>query len=209
MKAGEPFLYHATLSSYLNAGLLLPDEVCLRAELEYRAGCAPLNAVEGFIRQILGWREHVRGLYWLLMPEHAATNALDARRPLPWFYWSGETEMNCLANAIADTRRHAYAHHIQRLMVTGNFALLAGVRPAEINEWYMAAYADAVEWVELPNTHGMAIFADGGVLASKPYASSGDYIDRMSDYCRGCSYDVKQRRVQPPARSTICTGRSC
>lgn len=119
MKAGEPFLYHATLLPYLNAGLLLPDEVCLRAELEYRAGRAPLNAVEGFIRQILVWREHVRGLYWLLMPEYAATNALDVRRPLPWFYWSGETEMNCLANAIADTRRHAYAHHIQRLMVTG------------------------------------------------------------------------------------------
>lgn len=151
----------------------------------------PLNAAEGFIRQIIGWREYVRGVYWLEMPEYALTNALSATRPLPWFYWSGETQMNCLAQTIADTRRHAYAHHIQRLMVTGNFALLAGVRPAEIEEWYLAVYADAFDWVELPNTHGMVMFADGGLLASKPYAASGAYIDRMSDYCRRCYFDPK------------------
>ena len=127
------------------------------------------------------------------MPDYAETNALDAQRPLPGFYWSGETDMACMAAAIGDTKRHAYAHHIQRLMVTGNFALLAGVRPAEIEAWYLAVYADAYEWVELPNTHGMAIFADGGLLASKPYAASGAYINRMSDHCRTCRYDVKRR----------------
>ncbi len=191
MAEGEGFLFHALVSPYLNIGLLLPREVCLAAETAYRAGKAPLNAVEGFIRQILGWREYVRGIYWLEMPAYAQTNALEADRPLPWFYWSGETDMNCLANAIADTSRNAYAHHIQRLMVTGNFALLAGIRPAEIEAWYLAVYADAFEWVELPNTHGMAIFADGGLLGSKPYAASGAYIDRMSDYCGSCAYDPK------------------
>jgi len=193
MRTGAPFLYHSALSPYLNAGLLLPLEVCRRAELEHREGRAPLNAVEGFIRQIAGWREYVRGVYWLLMPGYRASNSLKAERGLPEFYWSGETAMNCVAQVVADTRRNAYAHHIQRLMVTGNFALLAGVRPADINAWYMAVYADAVEWVELPNTHGMAIFADGGVLASKPYAASGAYINRMSDYCRGCTYDVAEK----------------
>ena len=196
MAEGEPFLFHALLSPYLNIGLLLPREVCLAAETAYRARKAPLNAVEGFIRQILGWREYVRGIYWLEMPAYAQTNALAADRALPWFYWSGETDMNCLANAIADTRRNAYAHHIQRLMVTGNFALLAGIRPAEIEAWYLAVYADAFEWVELPNTHGMAIFADGGLLGSKPYAASGAYIDRMSDYCGSCAYDPKVKTGQ-------------
>jgi deoxyribodipyrimidine photolyase-related protein len=193
MKAGDAFLYHAVISPYLNVGLLTPREVCLRAEEAYRGGLAPLNAVEGFIRQILGWREYVRGIYWLRMPEYAATNALGADRPLPWLYWSGETGMNCMAEAIGQTRRHAYSHHIQRLMVTGNFALLAGVRPEEIDEWYLVVYADAFEWVELPNTHGMSMFADGGLLASKPYAASGAYINRMSDFCRGCAYDVRQK----------------
>jgi deoxyribodipyrimidine photolyase-related protein len=193
MRAGDPHLFHALLSPPLNAGLLGPMEICRAAEVAYRKGHAPLNAVEGFIRQILGWREYVRGLYWLKMPDYAATNHLDAQRPLPWFYWSGETRMNCLKQAVGDTLRHAYAHHIQRLMVTGNFAMLARVRPAEIEAWYLAVYADAYEWVELPNTHGMAIFADGGVMGSKPYASSGAYIDRMSDYCKGCGYDVKTR----------------
>ncbi len=185
MAQGEPFLFHALISPYLNAGLLSPREVCVAAEQAWRAGKAPLNATEGFIRQILGWREYVRGIYWLEMPAYADTNKLNAQRPLPWFYWSGETEMNCLACTIDDTRRHAYAHHIQRLMVTGNFALLAGIRPAEIEEWYLAVYADAYEWVELPNVHGMVMFADGGLLASKPYAASGAYIDRMSNYCSG------------------------
>ncbi len=189
MKSGAPFLFHAVLSPYLNVGLLGAREVCARAEAAWRTGAAPLNAVEGFVRQVLGWREYVRGLYWLMMPDYAASNRLGATRPLPGFYWSGETPMRCLAEAIADTRRHGYAHHIQRLMVTGNFALLTGVAPAEIEAWYLAVYVDAFEWVELPNVHGMAIFADGGLMASKPYAASGAYIDRMSDYCGGCRYD--------------------
>jgi deoxyribodipyrimidine photolyase-related protein len=193
MRSGAPFLYHGTLSPYLNAGLLTPHELCVAAERAWRAGSAPLNAVEGFIRQVLGWREYVRGVYWLRMPEYARSNALAARRPLPWFYWSGETQMNCLAQVVAETRANAYAHHIQRLMVAGNFALLAGVTPREIEEWFLAVYADAYEWVELPNVHGMAVFADGGVLASKPYAASGAYIDRMSDYCKSCRYDVKAK----------------
>ena len=191
MARDEPTLFHALISTSLNCGLLLPRECCEAAEAAYRAGLAPLNAVEGFIRQILGWREYVRGLYWLRMPDYAATNALDATRPLPWFWWSGETRMACLRATIAQTRDLAYAHHIQRLMVTGNFALLAGLDPVQVNEWYMAVYADAYEWVELPNTHGMALHADGGVMASKPYAASGAYINRMSNYCGNCAYDVK------------------
>ncbi len=189
MKTGEPFLFHSILSPYLNTGLLTPREVCARAEAEWSAGRAPLNAVEGFIRQILGWREYVRGIYWAKMPDYVDTNALDAKRPLPWFYWSGETALNCLSQSIGDIQANAYAGHIQRLMVTGNFALLVGVRPAEIEAWYLAVYIDAYEWVELPNVHGMVMFADDGLLASKPYAASGAYIDRMSDYCTGCSYD--------------------
>jgi deoxyribodipyrimidine photolyase-related protein len=191
MKRGEPFLYHGLVSPYLNVGLLTAREVCLAAETAWRRGTAPLNAVEGFIRQILGWREYVRGIYWHQMPGYAETNALGADRPLPWFYWSGETDLACLAEVVGDTRRNAYAHHIQRLMVTGNFALLAGIRPAEVEAWYLAVYLDAFEWVELPNVHGMVMFADGGLLASKPYAASGAYIDRMSDYCSGCAYDPK------------------
>jgi deoxyribodipyrimidine photolyase-related protein len=189
MKQGNVFLYHSIISPYLNIGLITPREICERAEQAWSQGHAPLNAVEGFIRQILGWREYVRGLYWLKMPHYAETNALDAHRPLPDVYWTGKTELNCLAQAIGDTRRHAYAHHIQRLMVTGNFALLAGLSPREVEQWYLLVYADAFEWVELPNTHGMALFADGGVMASKPYAASGAYIDRMSDYCSHCRYD--------------------
>ena len=190
MKSGAPFLWHAAISPYLNVGLLDAREIVHAVEDSYRAGHAPLNAAEGFIRQILGWREYVRGVYWLEMPGYAQTNVLGARRDLPGFYWSAATDMNCLAQTISDTRRNAYAHHIQRLMVTGNFALLAGVAPAQVEEWYLAVYADAFEWVELPNTHGMVMFADGGHLASKPYAASGKYIDRMSDYCGGCRYDV-------------------
>jgi deoxyribodipyrimidine photolyase-related protein len=191
MLADEPFLFHSLLSPALNIGLLDPAEVCDAAAAAYAEGRAPLNAVEGFIRQILGWREYVRGLYWLKMPAYAETNVLGATRALPDFYWSAETDMRCLAQAIGQTRDHAYAHHIQRLMVTGNFALLAGLDPHAVEEWYLAVYADAFEWVELPNTHGMALFADGGVMASKPYAASGKYIDRMSDYCSGCAFDPK------------------
>jgi deoxyribodipyrimidine photolyase-related protein len=193
MKTGEPFLFHSILSPYLNCGLLTAREVCLAAEGAWRTGQAPLNAVEGFIRQILGWREYVRGLYWRHMPEYVETNALEAHRPLPDFFWTGETRMNCLAQVIAETRQNAYAHHIQRLMITGNFALLAGLEPRAVQEWYLAVYIDAFEWVEAPNTHGMALFADGGMLASKPYAASGAYINRMSNYCGGCAYDVKEK----------------
>ncbi|MCQ4161495.1 cryptochrome/photolyase family protein [Roseomonas sp. GC11] len=193
MAVGEPVLFHSLISPALNGGLLEPLAVCQAAEAEYRAGRAPLNAVEGFIRQILGWREYVRGLYWLKMPEYARGNALSAERPLPDFYWTAETPMRCLRETLRQTRDGAHAHHIQRLMVAGNFALLAGIAPEAVNEWYLAVYLDAVEWVQLPNTQGMALFADGGVMASKPYAASGAYIQRMSDYCGGCAYDVKRQ----------------
>jgi deoxyribodipyrimidine photolyase-related protein len=184
-------MHHALISTSLNIGLLDPMAACRAAEAAWRAGRAPLNAVEGFIRQILGWREYVRGVYWLKGPEYGTLNGLGATRALPGFYWTGETQMNCLHQTITDTKRHAYAHHIQRLMVTGNFALLAGIGPDAVDQWYMIAYADAFEWVEMPNTRGMALHADGGVMGSKPYAASGAYINRMSDYCRGCRYDVK------------------
>jgi deoxyribodipyrimidine photolyase-related protein len=193
MRAGSPWLFHSVISPYLNIGLLGAREVCEAAIAEWRAGRAPLNAVEGFLRQILGWREYVRGLYWARMPGYATGNFLEARRPLPGFYWTADTSMRCLHETVADTLRHAYAHHIQRLMVTGNFALLAGIRPEEVEAWYLLVYADAFEWVELPNVHGMVLHADGGLLGSKPYAASGAYIDRMSDYCKGCAYDVKQK----------------
>jgi len=193
MKAGEPFLFHSLLAPALNLGLLSPREVCWAAEAAWRSGAAPLNAVEGFVRQILGWREYVRGVYWTLMPDYGTRNALQATRKLPGFYWTGDTPMRCLREAIGTTARYAYAHHIQRLMVTGNFALLAGVAPRDIERWYLAVYADAFEWVEMPNTLGMAVFADGGRMASKPYAASGAYIDKMSDFCAGCAYDVKQK----------------
>ncbi|MFN4184319.1 MAG: cryptochrome/photolyase family protein [Hyphomonas sp.] len=193
MATGEPWMWHSLLSVYINCGLLDPLDVCRRAEAEWKAGRAPLNAVEGFIRQIIGWREYVRGIYWLKMPGYAELNTLEAHRPLPDFYWTGETSMRCMADAIGQTKRYAYAHHIQRLMITGNFALLAGLAPAQVNEWYLLVYADAYEWVELPNTHGMALHADGGLMASKPYAASGNYISKMSDYCESCSYNVKQR----------------
>jgi len=191
MKTGESTMYHALVSTSLNTGLLAPLDVCMAAEGAWRAGLAPLNAVEGFVRQILGWREFVRGVYWLKMPEYAELNGLNATRALPGFYWTAATRMNCLHQSIADTKRHAYAHHIQRLMITGNFALLAGLHPDEVEEWYLIAFADAYQWVEMPNVRGMALHADGGIMGSKPYASSGAYINRMSDYCRGCAYDVK------------------
>jgi deoxyribodipyrimidine photolyase-related protein len=192
MRQGEDRLFHSVLSPYLNAGLLDPRTVCDAAETAWRDGLAPLNAVEGFVRQILGWREYIRGLYWLKMPDYAHTNRLGADRALPGLYWGAPTDMNCLSQCVDQTRRLAHAHHIQRLMVTGNFALLIGARPSEVEAWYLAVYIDAYEWVELPNVHGMILYADGGYLASKPYAASGKYIDRMSDYCRHCRYDVKQ-----------------
>ncbi|MFN7710448.1 MAG: cryptochrome/photolyase family protein [Holosporales bacterium] len=192
MVAGEPYLYHSLMSSYLNAGLLLPLEMCQMAEEAYREGRAPLNAVEGFIRQILGWREYVRGIYWHFMPQYAELNHFDATRPLPDFYWSAATHMFCVAEAVRHTRDHAYSHHIQRLMVTGNFALLAGLDVREVQEWYLAVYSDAFEWVEMPNTLGMALWGDGGLMASKPYAASGKYIHRMSNFCAKCRYDPNE-----------------
>jgi deoxyribodipyrimidine photolyase-related protein len=193
MKQGEPWLYHSHISFYLNCGLLTPLEAVQAAEAAYRAGRVPLNAAEGFIRQILGWREYVRGIYWLKMPTYATENFLAATRPLPWLYWGGDTKMNCLRQCVAETRQNAYAHHIQRLMVLGNFALLAGLDPKQVNDWYLIVYADAYEWVELPNVSGMILFADGGYLASKPYAAGGAYINRMSDYCKTCAYKVTEK----------------
>lgn len=189
----RPFLWHSLISPALNIGLLDPLDICRRAEAAWREGRAPLNAVEGFIRQIIGWREFVRGIYWLKMPEYAQRNALDADGRLPWFYWTGQTDMACVADTVRAAHDHAYAHHIQRLMVTGNLAMLLGVHPDAVDDWYMVVFADAYEWVEMPNTRGMATFADGGIVGSKPYAASGAYIDRMSDYCKSCRYDVKKR----------------
>ena len=193
MKSGEPFLYHSVISPYLNVGLLNPKEVCEAALDAYDNGHVEINAVEGFVRQILGWREYVRGIYWTYMPEYSESNYFGAKNKLPEFFWDGKTELNCLHQVVADTKRTAYAHHIQRLMVTGNFALLAGITPAEIEEWYLIVYADALDWVELPNVHGMVLHADGGILGSKPYAASGAYINRMSDYCRECKFSPKEK----------------
>ena len=193
MLTGEPFLYHSVISQYLNCGLLDPLLICKQVEAAYRAGKAPLNAAEGYIRQIIGWREYVRGIYWLKMPGYERSNFFGHTRELPDFYWTAETGMTCVKAAVTQTKEQAYAHHIQRLMVTGNFAMLAGIDPHALHEWYLSVYADAYEWVELPNTVGMSQFADGGLLASKPYAASGAYINRMSNYCGSCSFDVKQR----------------
>ena len=192
MVAGEPYLFHSLLSSYLNAGLLLPLDVCRKAEAAYQAGKAPLNAVEGFIRQILGWREFIRGVYWLHMPHYGEQNYLQATRPLPAFFWGAPTNMFCVAEVVRHTQEHAYSHHIQRLMITGNFALLAGLEVKAIQEWYLAVYSDAYEWVEMPNTLGMALYGDGGLVASKPYAASGNYIQRMSNFCSHCSYNPNE-----------------
>ena len=192
MVKGEAYLYHSMISSYMNAGLLLPLEACRMAEAAYRAGKAPLNATEGFIRQILGWREYVRGIYWLKMPEYGEMNYLQAHEPLPAMYWSADTKMTCMAEAIRHTRDHAYSHHIQRLMVTGNFALLAGLDVKQVQEWYLAVYSDAYEWVEMPNTLGMSLFGDGGIMGSKPYAASGKYIRKMSNFCDTCAYNPEK-----------------
>jgi deoxyribodipyrimidine photolyase-related protein len=194
MWTDEPWLYHAHIASALNLKLLSAQEVVSAAEQAYDDGTAPLAAVEGFIRQILGWREYVRGIYWMNMPDYLERNALNSTARLPEFFWTGETEMNCLRETIQQTLQTGYAHHIQRLMVTGLYTLLAGIHPRAVHEWYLSVYVDAVEWVELPNVLGMSQYADGGVMASKPYAASGKYIDRMSNYCKGCRFD--------PAKST-------
>lgn len=187
------FLYHSCISAYMHLGLLDPLAVCMRVEQAYRAGHAPLNSAEGFIRQVLGWREYMRGIYAYLGPDYATENYLGHHTDLPALYWGAPTKMACMSHVVAQTRDEAYAHHIQRLMIAGNFALLCGVAPQQVHEWYLSVYIDALEWVELPNTLGMSQFADGGKIASKPYISSGAYINRMSDYCKGCYYDVKER----------------
>jgi deoxyribodipyrimidine photolyase-related protein len=187
--SGEAYLYHSRLSAAMNLGLLSPRTAVDAAVAAYRSGAAPLASVEGFVRQIIGWREFVRGLYWTRMPEYLDMNSLDARQPLPGFYWTGETDMRCLAETIGQTLELGYAHHIQRLMVTGLFALLLGVEPRQVHAWYLAVYVDAVEWVELPNVLGMSQFADGGLMGSKPYAASGKYIQRMSNYCGQCRFN--------------------
>ena len=189
MWTDEPWLYHSRLSAAMNLKLLDPRDVIAAAERAWREGRAPLASAEGFIRQILGWREYVRGIYWTQMPAYLGRNALDAHESLPAFYWTGETPMACLRAAIGQTLALGYAHHIQRLMVTGLYTLLLGVDPQRVHEWYLAVYVDAVEWVELPNTLGMSQYADGGVMASKPYVATGNYIDRMSNYCAGCRFD--------------------
>jgi len=193
MVHGEDDMYHSMLSTSLNLGLLDPLELCERAEKAYEDGKAPINSVEGFIRQILGWREYIRGFYWYFMPGLESENKLNAQRALPEFFWTGETDMRCLADCIRSTRENAHAHHIQRLMVLGNFCLIAGIEPREVQDWYLVVYADAYQWVELPNVSAMILYADGGKLATKPYAASGNYINKMSDYCSECRYDVNQK----------------
>ena len=193
MLVDEEWMYHSHTGMYLNIGLLNPKEVVLRAERAFYEQNLPLNSVEGFIRQVLGWREYVRGLYWYKMPQYADMNYLDLNAPLPKFYWTAQTDLKCVSQSITQTHEHAYAHHIQRLMILGNYALLTGVSPEHLNYWFLSVYVDAYEWVELPNVSGMALFADGGILASKPYVSGGAYIDRMSNYCASCNYNVKKK----------------
>ncbi|MGB0743864.1 MAG: cryptochrome/photolyase family protein [Opitutales bacterium] len=193
MWRGEPWLFHSLISSSLNLKLLNPREVVDAAVKAYESGHAPIAAVEGFIRQILGWREYVRGIYWTQMPEYLDRNEMGAGESLPDFYWTGETELECLRQSIGQTLEHGYAHHIQRLMVTGLYALLLGVNPKKVHEWYLAVYVDAVEWVELPNTLGMSQYGDGGLMASKPYVATGKYIQKMSNYCQSCPMNPGKR----------------
>ncbi len=193
MLRDEPFMWHSVLSPYINSGLLDPVDLCRDVAGRYAEGKVPLNAAEGFVRQIIGWREYMRGMYWREGPEYVERNFFGATRDLPSFYYDGKTDMACMAQAIGQTLDHGYAHHIQRLMVTGNFAMLAGVDPQQVHRWYLEVYADAYEWVELPNVLGMSQFGDGGLIASKPYAASGAYIDRMSNYCADCRYNPKTK----------------
>lgn len=188
-------LYHSRLSFAINAKIVSPMQVVNRAiaEFESRPDEISLAQIEGFVRQIIGWREFVRGMYWVNMPAYSGLNSLDAKRNLPGFFWSGETKMNCMKQSLGQSLDYAYAHHIQRLMVIGNFCLLTGIDPDQVDEWYLGVYIDAIEWVEMPNTRGMSQFADGGLIASKPYTASGSYINRMSDYCSGCQYSVKEK----------------
>ncbi|MGB0449426.1 MAG: cryptochrome/photolyase family protein [Porticoccaceae bacterium] len=188
-------LYHSRISFALNSKILHPMEVVEAALKRFEETDSPVDIaqVEGFIRQIIGWREYVRAVYWANMPEYAERNVLGADTNLPEYFWTGETRMSCMKQAIDQSLDYAYAHHIQRLMVTGNFAMLAGIDPAQMDSWYLGIYIDAIEWVEMPNTRGMSQFADGGLIATKPYAASGSYINKMSDYCKDCHYSVKER----------------
>lgn len=189
MATGAPFLFHSLLSAPLNLHMLDPREVIEAAIAAYEAEHAPLNAVEGFVRQVLGWREYVRGIYWWRMPAYADMNELEADLPMPAFMWDADTDMNCIRQSVGQLVDHAYAHHIQRLMVLGLFSMLLGVRPYDVHRWHMSMYIDAVDWVSLPNVLGMSQYGDGGVVGSKPYCASGSYINRMSDYCKGCRYE--------------------
>jgi deoxyribodipyrimidine photolyase-related protein len=192
MVTGQPYLYHSRLSCVLNLHLLNPRDAIQAAIAAYKSGAAPINSVEGFVRQVLGWREFVRGVYWLKMPAYAKLNALDAHLPMPAFMWTGNTEMRCISQSVGQLIDHAYAHHIQRLMVLGLFSMLLGVNPYEVHRWHMSMYADAIDWVSLPNVLGMSQYGDGGIVGSKPYAGSGNYINRMGDYCANCRYDPKK-----------------
>ncbi|MEY3200538.1 MAG: hypothetical protein RIR70_88 [Pseudomonadota bacterium] len=193
MWSREPYLYHARISAAMNLKLLDPRDAIDAAVKAYRAGHAPLESVEGFVRQIMGWREFIRGVYWLDMPTMKTANHFGHTRKLPQWYWTGETHMNCMRETVRQVIDHGYAHHIQRLMVTGQFALLAGIAPTEVGDWYLGMYTDAVEWAELPNTAGMALFSNGGRFTTKPYVASGQYIKRMSNYCAGCRYKPEVR----------------
>ena len=204
MWTGEPFLYHSRLSSVLNLHLLDPRDVYAAAVSAYEAGGVPLNSAEAFVRQVIGWREYIRGVYWQFMPDYERMNFFDADLPLPGFYWTGETDANCLRHVLTQTLEYGFAHHIQRLMVAGLFALLAGVDPHEVHRWFLAIYVDAVEWAEMPNVLGMSQFADGGLMASKPYAAGGRYIKKMSNYCQGCRYNPQAKTGDDACPFTVC-----
>lgn len=191
MWSGQAWLYHAHIAPALNVRLLDPRDVVAQAEAAYARGHAPINAVEGFIRQVLGWREFIRGVYYLHMPEYADRNALGASNALPPLFWTGDTDMACLADVVSQLLRTGYAHHIQRLMVAGLFAQLYGARPQEVHDWFMAYYVDSVEWVTLPNVLGMSQWGDGGIVGSKPYVATGKYVQRQSNYCTDCPFDPK------------------
>ena len=190
-------LYHSRLSFSLNSKILSPKKVVDTALKYYQIDSSiSLSQVEGFIRQIIGWREYIRGMYWANMPQYQQKNALAANNKLPTWFWDGKTKMNCLHHAISQSLEFGYAHHIQRLMITGNFCLIAGIEPEQVDDWYLGIYVDAIQWVELPNTRGMSQFADGGLIASKAYAASGNYVNKMSDYCGSCHYNVKEKNTE-------------